>query len=353
MSMHRKPIAVAIVAAIASLVLAACGGDDDGSSGEQGEGNGEEASATTVEFTGSVESDLPTSYPDPEPADLKIGLLSPSQMSEIVTAQFDPAVETVEELGGEAILLDAQQDPDRQVSQFQQLLNEKVDAIGVVPIADPKLLQPLLERAAEAKIPVVGIEVTPGMTEPVPGFASQVWQARDRMAYLQVRAAAEELGSGAKIGRVNFALPVPLFEYFKERQEFWAEEFGLEIVDEVNAESDAIDSTQQAATGLVAGNRDMTGILGFVAEAAIGASLAAREAGRDDVRAFGVNAVSAALEAIKSGRLAATVKEDAAAIGIEFAKGLYDAAQGVEIPPVVVPGEQFIVTEENVEEASG
>lgn len=340
--------------ALSSLaVLAACGGSSEGSSDPQGSG-AETAAATAetvdVQFE-SPENDIPLGYPQtPENADLKIGLLNPRAATESLQYLYDPAKERVAELGGEAIELDAQAKPDRQVTQFEQLLNQEVDAIGMLPIAEPKLLGPLLARAGKEGVPVIGFDVSPGVPEGVPGFAGQVWQRPDYTTYLKVKAAAEALGPGAKIGEIGLAIPVPLFEYTAERTEHWAQQFGLDLVDTTEALEDTVDSAQEAAAGLLAGNPDMEGVLGYTDDPAIGASLAARAADRD-IDTFGIGGNPFALDAIESGRLTATVVIDAVAEGRTMAEGLYLAAQGKEIPPVVLAGDAFIATEDNVEEA--
>lgn len=349
MKTTRRLILAALSAAV--LGLAACGGDDadDGSGSSEGESGATEAVAE-VPFEGSPENGLPTSYPEPEPEDLTIGLLNPRRASEVLANMFDAAKEQVEELGGESIELDAEQDPDLQVSQFEQLINQEVDAIVAFPIAEPKLIRPVLEKAGKAGIPVVGIDITPGETDPVPGFASQVSRAHDETSYLQVKAAAEALGPGAKVAEVNFALPVPLFEYTEARRAHWAEQFGLEIVDSVENPVDTIDSAQEVSAGMIAANPDIEGVLGYVEEAAIGAQLAAREAGREDLQTFGRNGTSVGISAIESGRLTATAFQNFGDAGREVVKAAYDAVQGVEIPPVVLADKPFLLTEDNLDE---
>ena len=200
-------------------------------------------------------------------------------------------------------------------------------------------------------MPVVGLEVTPAMPGPVPGFATQVSQGRDHMVYLQIKAAAEELGPGAKVGLIGIALPIPLFEFAAERQRYWADKFGFEIVDEAKSANDTTEGGQQAATGLIARNPDLEGIIGYNDEPAIGAALAARGAGRPDIKTFGVLAGSLGKTAIRSGRLTASVYFDPSAEGRILAQGLLNVAQGQEVPPVVLTDAvPFIVTKQTVDE---
>ena len=196
-----------------------------------------------------------------------------------------------------------------------------MDAIGILPIAGPELLGPLMAKAGKAGIPVIGVDVSPGEPGPLPGFASQVWQRRDRMVYLQVKTAAEQLGSGAKIGRVGFAIPVPVFQFAEARTKYWAKRFGLNLVDEVKSPADTVDAAQEVAAGLLAKNPEIVGVLGYNDEGAIGAALAARAAGRNDVKTYGIIGGSLAASSLTNARLTATVRFDGADMGRKLAMG--------------------------------
>jgi ABC-type sugar transport system substrate-binding protein len=262
---------------------------------------------------------------------------------------FDAAKEQVANLGGESIELDNEGSPDKQVSQLEQLINRKVDAIGIAPIARPELLAPLLARAAKAGIPVVGLEVTPGVPEKVPGFASQVWQQRDRLIYLQAKAAADALGPGAKVATISLAIPAPLWIFSEQRTKHWLEAFGLDIVDSVQSANDTVEGGERAASALLANHPDLDGVVGYQDEAAIGAALAARSAGQD-VKTFGITAASLGRGALANGRLTASVYADFADEGRKLAQGLYDAAQGTKVPPVVLSGKPIIVSQDNLDD---
>lgn len=347
--------------ALAGVVsLTACGGTaqaEQPPATEAAQATTEAAQGTTTAATGcdvtfadSVESGLPTSYPTPEPKELTIGLLVPLAASQIVTDIYDAAKAQIEELGGEWIEFDAKATPDLQVSQFEQLLNMDVDAIVVTPITATGL-QPLLERAAEAGIPVVANDADPSSNAPPPGFATQVLQQTDQLVYLQVKAACEALPAGSKVALIGYAVPVPIFLFAAERRLYWAEQFGLEVVDSADSPNDQAEGGEQTAAGLIAKHPDLAGILGFIDEAAIGAAVAARASGREDLKTFGITALELGRGAIESGRLDASVALDTEDYGRKMAQAAYAAAEGLEIPPSVLAGEPYIVTEDNVTSA--
>lgn len=347
--LQRFRILLLVTMALGALVVAGCGDDEDDSGGEaQAQ---QKAKIPDVPFE-SPEKDLPTDYPDPKQEDLTIGVLNPLRSSEVVKLVMDATVQQIEDLGGEAIELDAKQIPDLQVTQLQQLINQKVDAIAMVPIAGPDLLGPLLAKAEKAGIPVIGVDVSPGKPGKVPGFTSQVSQQHDLRTYLQAKAAAEDLGPGAKVGQIGYAVAVPIFEFSEPRTKYWAEKFGLEVVDKVESPQDTVEAGQKAADALLAKNPDIEGVLGYTDPPAIGAALAARAAGRD-VKTYGINGTPLGQAALENGRMTGTVYYHPEDVGRTLARGAYDAAQGTKIPPVVNVGDpMMILRKDNLDEVS-
>jgi ABC-type sugar transport system substrate-binding protein len=346
---RRRLLRLILVPLAAGLLLAAgCGDDEDASGG--GGSKAADAEAPDVPFANSPENGVADTLPEPKPAKLRIGLVNPNRATEVLTNIFDAAKADIEELGGEAIEYDAKLNPDAQVSQLQQLINQDVDAIAFVPIAPPELLGPVIKQAGQKKIPVVALEALPGKKGPLPGFAIDLWQRRDYMVYLQVKAARAELGAGAKVGQIGFAVPAPVFEFSEPRTEYWARQFDLEIVDKVESPNDTVEGGQRSATELLTKHPDIEGILGYNDEPAIGAALAARAAGRDDLKTFGINGSSLGRSSIESGRLTASVFFDPEAYGSQVATATYDAAQGAKLPPEVLVGEPVIITKDNVDE---
>lgn len=344
----RVPRSFLLLPVIGMAVLVAGCGSGDGdtaSTGAAATGSTVASKTCDVPFADSEELGLPSEYPQPKPEPLTIGLINPSGSTEALAVTYGRAKDRIAELGGEAIELDSELDPDRQVSQFEMLVNRNVDAIGIEAILGPNVLNPLLAKAKAAGIPVIAVDLTFDQ-KPVPGITSQVWHQRDRLVYQQVKAACENLPPESQIALIGLGIPVSLFEFGGERQRYWAEQFGLEIVDEADAISDSVQAGQEAAAGILARNPDIDGILGYNDEPAIGAALAGRAAGHSDLMTFGINGGSVGTAALGSGRLTATAYLDQEDEGLEFANGLYAAAEGLEVPPIVLTGEPRILEAE-------
>lgn len=172
----KRPIGLIAVLAI-GIVAAACGGDDDDDGGGESGASGD-TEVAEVEFTGSVEEGVDDCYSEPEAEDLTIGYANPLDANEAVNVEAKAMQFETEELGGEFLNVDANGDPDQQVSDIERLVAQRVDAIIVFPL-DSKAVTPPLRRAQEAGIPTVGIEVNLDSENPGPGFDTQVWEQRD------------------------------------------------------------------------------------------------------------------------------------------------------------------------------
>jgi ribose transport system substrate-binding protein len=102
-------------------------------------------------------------------------------------------------------------------------------------------------------------------------------------------------------------------------------------------------------TTLLGDNPDIKGVIAYNDPSAIGAASAARTQGRTDLTFGGQNGGSDALEAIKAGRETYTMKLDSPSMGKAFAWGLYNLAQGADVPKSVKAGKPELVTEDNVD----
>jgi ribose transport system substrate-binding protein len=347
--MVKFRVLLLLVIAALALVVTACGEDDEqaapASVATEGAGGAERAE---VPFSGSIEDGVPIGYDEPERGDLTIGFASALDANETVNYEGRAIKLETERLGGRYILADAAGDPDKQVSDIERLIAQRVDAIIVFPL-DANALTPVLSRAEEAGIPVVGIEANVESKEAAEGYDTQVWQRRDFMSYLQAKEAARIMPPGAKFGQVGFAVPVPTIEKQVERARHWAEQFGLASLGRVDNQTDDIAGGEKAMTELFGQYPDMQGLIAYNEESATGAQAAARQQGKRDMPLIGNNGGSLGFESVRSGRISATVQIQVPDVGRFTTWAAYLLAQGKEVPPVVMTGEPKVVNPETVE----
>jgi ribose transport system substrate-binding protein len=332
-----------------ALTLGACGDDDDDGGGGGSGGGGGAAAPAEVAFEGSLELDVPEGYDEPKPGNLRLGFLNPLGANEFLNTLGRAMQLETEKLGGELVELDAKGDVNTQVSQFNQLIAQRLDGIAVFAL-DPGAVAPAVKRAKAAGIPLITIDLNFEDTKDLGGFDSQVWQRRDEAAYIGAQEMARQVGEGADVATIDFAVKVPSIVFSIERGTFWAEKFGLNVVGNASNPSDDIAGGEKAMTELLGNFPDITGVIGYNDPSAIGAASAARAQGKTDLVFGGQNGGSDALEALKAGRLSYSVKLDPPSMGKAFAWGLYNLEQGNKVPKTVKAGEPELVTEENVDQ---
>jgi ABC-type sugar transport system substrate-binding protein len=299
-----------------------------------------------------VEASLPTAFAKPakKAGSCTIGFQNPIAGNETLHTLQLAVVAQAKVFGCKVIALDDQTTPDKQVSNMQQLLAQDVDAIIFYPL-DPKATVPSLKQAKKKGIPVVAIDGTFGSTKAsapyLPYIATQVWQGRDIQAFLQAKAMAAAKPR-AQVGLIGIGFPVPALKYLNQREAFWAKKAGLTIVGTQDNPSDDVTGGEKAANGLVQRYSDMNAVIGYNDPSALGAVIAARGAGRP-VTVVGLNGDSAGLAAVKSGKLAATVRVDPVGWGSQTAIAAYSliTKQNLPLPKIIVrPAE--LVTKSNV-----
>lgn len=353
--MKRWLIALAVLSV--SVVLGACGSDSDSSSTAaettaSGDTTTTESSAASVPFESATENGLPVGYPEPAgDEELTIGFPSPTSASEAVVILEESMEATAAELGGKVVSLDGGLDVDKQVTDIQQLIAQKVDAIVVFPL-DPHAVEPAVEQAQKAGIPTVAIEYNNQEPENIGPFDTQIVQGTDNLAYEEVKTAAEALGEGGKVVQIGFAAPVPTLVSITAATKKWAEAFGLDYLGRADNPTDDIAGGEEAMTGLLAKYPDAEGVLAYNDASAIGASAAARTQGKDMYFLGNYGGASDGLTAIESGRMHGTVVFDQPGVGKYAVWGSYDLVEdpNAELPKTVLPGPPVIVTEENVGE---
>jgi ribose transport system substrate-binding protein len=303
-----------------------------------------------------VEATLPIAYkvPAKRAAKCTIGFQNPIAGNETLHTLQLAVQAQAKVFGCKVIALDDQTQPDKQVSNMQQLLAQNVDAIIFYPL-DPKATVPLLKQAKKKGVPVVAIDGTFGSTKAsvpyLPYLSTQVWQGRDIQAFLQVQAMVKAHAK-AKVGIIGLGFPVPALKYLNQREAFWGKKYGLTIVGKQDNPSDDITGGQKAATGLVQRYSDMNAIIGYNDPSALGAAIAARTAGRK-ITIVGCNGDSAGLSAVKSGKLAATVRVDPVGWGTQTVIAAYSliTKQNLPLAKIIVrPAE--MITKANVGKAA-
>ena len=145
-----------------------------------------------------IEANLPTQFPPPKKKNFKIAFLNTLASQQVLALTQDAAAAEVKRLGGTMIALNDNVDPNKQVSDLQQALNQHAVGIFVDPI-EPGSLDPLIAKAKAQGVKFLGLDTADTLGNPgvIP---IQVWQGRDHNAYGDMK-----IHGGPKATRENRA----------------------------------------------------------------------------------------------------------------------------------------------------
>ena len=206
------------------------------------------------------------------------------------------------------ISVDSNLDVDKQISDIDQLISQDVDGIIVFPL-DAEAVLPAVQRAADAGISTVGVNVTledPEATDIAP-FNASVNQGTEQMATETADFVADELGGSGNVLGVGIGIPVPVIQYQMSVMQETAEANGLTWVEQVDNPTDDAAGAEPVVSQALLSNQDLQAIMAYNEPSALGAVAAVSAAGRtDDILITGANGTESGVAAVEAGEIAAT-----------------------------------------------
>lgn len=257
----------------------------------------------------------------------------------------DGAQAAADEMGVELVVVDSQDDPAREASNVQDLIQRGVDALLINP-TDSDAVVPSVQRANDADIPVFTIDRGANGGEVVSHIAS------DNVAGGQM--AAEhliELMDGE--GQVVELQGIPGTSAARDRGEGFNDVVGtIDEVEVVARQTANFNRTEglNVFQNILQAESDIDGVFAHNDEMILGAIQAAESAGRaGDIYFVGFDAVDDAVQAVADGRLDATVAQQPAEmgrLGVETAMSFLEGESVEDYIPVPLQ----LVTPDNVDE---
>lgn len=291
---------------------------------------------------------LATTAPFPAPASAAeptIGVAVPNLGSSFWISVLYGVEQEAKADGAKVIKLNAGGDSNssQQISQIQDLIQRKVDAI-VVGATNGDAVKAIVERAVAAGIPVVGISSPPNTSK----LASLVSADHYDMGKLQAECLAKAIGGKGEVAM----MAGPAGQAWSDLRAQGFKETLAKVAPNVKivAESRLADNRNAALTTAedwVQRFPDLSGVYSATDDMAAGVVSALKASGKTGVKVSASNLSPTAQQMLKDGELACTSIQQVVAQGRAALKQAVAAAEKGKVEPKVVTT-AVLVTPENV-----
>lgn len=216
-----------------------------------------------------------------------------------------------QQLGVRLIINDAQRNAERQVQQAESFIAQKVDGIILNP-CEVEASSPAVDKALAAGIPIVNVN---SLTKSAP--TAFVGSRDEESARIAMQYIARRLkGKGNVVMMHGFMGQAAQIQRAQGAREILAQEPGLKLIADQTAEWDRAKAMSLMENWIQSYGTHIQAVFAQNDEMGMGALLALEQAKlKDEVIVVSVDAIADALQAVKEGRLDATVFQDAVGQG--------------------------------------
>ncbi len=282
--------------------------------------------------------------PAEEGGEITLGLALSTLNNPFFVDLRDGAQAAADAAGVKLVVVDAQDDPGKQASAIEDLIQSKVSALLINP-TDADAIVPSIEAANQAGIPVFTVDRSAAGGEVVSHIASDN-VAGGRMA---AEFLCNALGGEGKVVELE---GIPGTSAARDRgkgfNEYMSENCpGIEIVARQTANFNRAEGLT-VFENILQAQPEIDGVFAHNDEMILGAIEAAEAAGRADEIVFvGFDAIDDAIQAIKEGKLAATVAQQPAEMGRLAVETAVKYLNGEDVPEYI-PVDLALVTAETL-----
>jgi inositol transport system substrate-binding protein len=242
---------------------------------------------------------------------LVIGVSVMNLANEFIVSVNDAMAVKAKESGVQLVVNDAQRSAEKQVQQVETFIAEKVDAIILNP-CEVEASSPAVDKAIAAGIPIVNVNSETQSTPTAFVGSHDEESARLAMEYI----AGCLKGKGEIVIMHGYMGQAAQLKRDRGAQEVLAKHPGLHLLAEQTAEWDRAKAVTLMENWLQTHGDKIAAVFAQNDEMAMGALLAIERAKKKErIIVVGVDAIGDALQAVKDGRLDATVFQDAARQG--------------------------------------
>ena len=270
---------------------------------------------------------------------IKIGLSISTLNNPFFVTLKEGAEEAAKEGGAELIVLDANDNVSKQISDIEDLIQQKVDVIMINP-TDSDAVVTAVEAANEANIGVVTIDRSANGGDVTSYIASD----NVKGGVMAAEYIVEAIGGKGKVVEIQ---GIPGASPTRDRgngfHSIVDEEEGIEVVASQPADYDRAKGLQ-IMENILQANPEIDAVFAHNDEMALGA-LEAIEASQRSIILVGFDATDDGLKAIEEGRMAATIAEKAGEMGKIGAQTSIKIAKGEKVD-AEIPLEVELITKD-------
>lgn len=207
----------------------------------------------------------------------------------------------------EIVFMDSKFDSTTQIQQVSECIAQKYDAI-LMEVTDAVALNPVIQEAEEAGIVVITTNQTCTTVHSI-WIETSAYYAGWEVGKLLV----DDLNGQGKVILLDCPAPlVPVVLHGKGFQDYIADYPGIELIDYANIDAFSQENSFQAMRDFLTKHDEIDAVYAMGDDMAIGAIQAIEGAGRQNegIYVYGSEGVVQAIEAIREGRMRATVWGD-------------------------------------------
>lgn len=336
--MKRRSMAAIAAAGLVIALLAGCSSGEEAPETKQETTTAEEAAAKEEESDTKQEA-------GPEDKKYVVGLAMNTQTNPFFVDVKDGVQKAADELGAELYITDAQDDPAIQMKDVENLITKKPDCI-IIDTCDSDAIVSSIEACNEAGIPVFTMDREASGGEVV----SHIGYDAIRSGRLAGQYLADTLGGKGNIVEIQGIMGTNVAQNrSKGFNEVISQNPDMEIVACQVADFDRAKS-MSVMENILQANDKIDGLYAANDEMLLGALEAVEAAGRlEEITMIGCDAIDDTIEAMKAGKVEATIAEPPFFLGKAIMNAAYDYLQGKEVEKYVILDNE-LVTADNVNE---
>ncbi|NGP46690.1 substrate-binding domain-containing protein [Bacillaceae bacterium SIJ1] len=279
---------------------------------------------------------------------LVIGFSQPTLESPFYTALIEGAEEEAEKQGVKLIVVDAQNDIEKQNSDVQSLITQGIDVLLLNPV-NPAAVTPSLKAAEQANVPVIAVDRNTKQE-----VTSYIGRDNKEMGRLAGQKAIELLGGeGNAAGKIIEIQGDAGGTVMQARHDGFHEsvknEAGVQIIEGPYSNyirAEAVSAMQD----LLQAHPDVNLVYAHNDDMALGVIQVLEKSGKlQDVKIVGIDGLMEAVKQIEEGKFEATVLNDPISLGVLAIQNAVNVGEGKSIEQYI-DGGTGLVDQTNVDQ---